>query len=52
MAAIKEIDGLIDKEEIYHEKEHLVSKKKLYLAYIVTIKEFKVKSERKGEAHD
>lgn len=34
---IKKIDSIIESEEIMHEKEHLISIKKLYLAYLAQI---------------
>jgi len=49
LEAIKDLDSQIVDEDNYHEKEHLVSKKKLYLAYVDAIYKFKASLQRKGE---
>ena|GEM_PF-4030367 len=41
--AVLKLDALIIKEDNYHESEHLVAQKKLYLAYILAILNFKEK---------
>lgn len=49
LEAIKDLDNKITNEDNYHEKEHLVAKKKLHLAYVAAIHEFKANLEKRGE---